>query len=397
MAELPTVLDPTLQAVDAALEASGNAEPHRPYLGMSEIGRPCQRALWYGFRWCSVKSFDATTLKRFADGHHGEDVQADRLRLVDGIELITEDPRTGYQFGFADHGGHFRGHMDGRIKGILQAPATLHVWEHKQTDEKKLKALEKAKQEHGEKAALAQWDEVYSAQAVLYMHYSGMKRHYLTCASSGGRKTVSVRSNAAPDKAKALKAKALRIIQSDVPLTRISEKPDWYQCKWCDHQAICHEGELPEINCRTCVHATPELDGNGRWSCAHFGCDLSTKHQRQGGECPEHRYIPALIHFAEAVDADQAGNWIEYRAGETTFRNGGNYYTSAEIKALGRAGLVPEVLDIKKPSAAPGANQNQSQPPSTSAPWLPAESAATTEETKTAALASVPAPWAVKG
>ena len=95
MAAIPAPADPTLVAVDAAIELRGNAEQHRPYLGMSAIGRACSRALWYGFRWCSPNTFDAATLKRFEDGHRGEDIQADRLRLVEGIELLTIDPRTG--------------------------------------------------------------------------------------------------------------------------------------------------------------------------------------------------------------------------------------------------------------------------------------------------------------
>lgn len=397
MAALPDLMaDPTLEAVNAAIEAQGNREPHRPYLGMSEIGRSCDRALWYGFRWCSSKAFDAATLRRFDDGHRTEDLEADRLRLVDGVELLTIDPRTGRQFGFADHGGHFRGHMDGSIRGLLQAPKTWHVWEAKATDDKKQAALLKAKQEHGEKAALAAWDPVYHAQAVLYMHYSGMNRHYLTCASAGGRRTVSCRTNADAKRAKELKARALRVIQADAPLARVSDRPDWYECKWCSHHAICHGDQLPEISCRTCVHATPELDGDGRWSCARFGCDLSVKTQRHGDQCPEHRYIPALIPFAEAVDADDGANWIEYVYGEgDTFRNGGpGGLSSAEMRALGRAGLVDtQAAAIKKPSAEPGADQNQSLRDPTSAPWSPAASAATSAPAPAARPASARAPW----
>lgn len=399
MAALPDLMaDPTLEAVNAAIEARGNAEQHRPYLGMSEIGRSCDRALWYGFRWCSPKTFDAATLRRFEDGHRTEALEAERLSLVGGIELLTIDPRTGRQFGFSDHGGHFRGHMDGSILGLLQAPKTWHVWEAKATDDKKQAALIKAKAEHGEKGALAAWDAVYYAQAVLYMHYAGMKRHYLTCASAGGRRTVSVRTNADPKTAKAMQARAVRIIQADAPPAKLSERPDWYECKWCDHQAVCHHGSMPEISCRTCVHATPELDGDGRWSCARFGCDVSLKTQRQGDQCPEHRYIPALVPFAEPVDADDAANWIEYHAGEgRVFRNGGNGYTSTEIRALGPVLIAdPEADAVKKPSAAPGADQSQSRRAPTSAPWSPAESVATTSPTPEVQRASVPAPWAVK-
>jgi hypothetical protein len=327
--------DPTLEAVDAAIEARGNAEPERPYLGMSEVGRECGRALWYGFRWCSPKAFDAAALKRFEDGHLGESLQAARLRLVAGITLYTEDPRTpGHQFGFQDLGGHFRGHMDGVILGLLQSVKTWHVWENKQVGDDKQRKLLKDKATKGEKAALESWDPIYYAQAQLYMHYSGLTRHYLTCASAGGRNTVSVRTDAVPQAAQALIEKARRIITASEPLTRLSERPDWYQCKWCDHRAVCHEGAVPQATCRTCAHATPELDGDGRWSCAWFSCDLSVDVQRQGGECPAHVFIPALLSGWQVLDADPAAGWVDYRMPNgRQVRNGPGGWASRELAA----------------------------------------------------------------
>ena len=342
MASLPIIeRDPTLEAVDAALEALGNAEPHRPYLGMSSIGRPCFRELWYGFRWCSRKTFDAATLKRFDDGHRGEDVQAERLRLVPGVTLYTTDPRTGGQFGFSDLAGHFRGHADGMVQGLLQAPKRWHIWEHKQTDEKKQAKLIKLKQDNGEKQSLAAWDEVYHAQGLLYMHYSGMERHYLTCASAGGRHTISVRTDADTAAAQVLIDKAARIIQAPEPPAKLSERPDWYQCRWCDHRAVCHEGKIPEATCRTCAHATPEMDGDGRWSCAKFGCDLPLDAQRQGGQCPAHAFIPALMPWP-AVDANAEAGWIEYQKPDgTKLRNGPGGYASREL--LANAGIAGDI------------------------------------------------------
>lgn len=322
--------DPTLDAVDAAIERAENARPFRPYLGMSEIGRECTRALWYGFRWATRKAFDADTIRRFQDGHRAEAVMIERLRAVDGIELWTEDPRQpGGQIACRDIGGHFRGHLDGIIRGLRQAPETLHCWEHKSTNEKKQTELTKLKREHGEKAALAKWDATYYAQHCLYMDYQGLTRGYLTCDSPGGRTTVSVRTNADPEHAKALRDKARRIITASEPPARISERPDWYQCKWCDHHAICHGSQLPEVNCRTCCHATPEIDGtDGAWSCAHYDCAIAIDHQRAGAQCPAHRYIPALLPWP-AVDASEEGNWIEYQGG---IRNGGGGMTSVEMR-----------------------------------------------------------------
>lgn len=327
--------DPTLAALRGEVEARAAAELPRPYLGMSSIGMSCERRLWYGFRWAAQEQFACDTLWRFEDGHRSEDVMAARLRLVPGVHLRAVDPRTGRQFVFADIGGHFRGHADGMVTGLLQAPKALHVWEAKAVNEAKLAKLDKLRAERGEKQALAEWDAVYHAQAILYMAYAEAPRHYLTASTPGARAMTSVRTDTDLDAARRLREKAERIITAAEPPTRISEDPAWWECKFCPMATVCHQGALPAVNCRTCAHATPELIGDGRWSCAFHKRDLTVEEQRAG--CPSHRYIPALVSFAEAVDADAAANWIEYRLPDgRTFRNGehgAGSYSSEELRA----------------------------------------------------------------
>ena len=232
--------DPTLAAVDREMEARARRQPRRDYLGFSSIGHPCSRKLQYDLRATEQQSHDAATLKRFEDGHRGEALMASRLRMVPGIRLWTVDPETAGQIGFSDFGGRFKGHADGVIQGLIQAPETPHVWEHKATNERKQAKLAALKIELGEKNALAAWDEVYHAQAILYMHYANLTRHYLTCSTPGERTTVSVRTNADPEAALKLIDKARRILDAKYPLARISNSPEWWQCKWCEHREQCH-------------------------------------------------------------------------------------------------------------------------------------------------------------
>jgi hypothetical protein len=307
MAPLPKTVDPTLEAVDRAIEKKARQDKVRPYLGMSAIGHPCDRRLWYSFRWSATEAFDAATLKRFEDGHYQEDVQAKRLRLVEGITLLTIDPETGRQFGYSDHGGHFKGHADGVITGLLQAPVNPEIWEHKATDEKKQDKLEKLKTDLGEKAALKAWDTTYYAQAQLYMHYSGLKRHYLTCSSPGGRKTVSCRTEYDSEEAGRLIARAQRIVSADYPLTKLSDDPSFYMCRWCCYDGICHGQAFAKRNCRTCLHSSP-IDGG--WLCGRFDHRLTIEDQREG--CQWHRFIPELVP-GEQIDAADTAEWVTYR------------------------------------------------------------------------------------
>ena len=312
-------VDPTLAAVDRALEERAGRQPPRPYLGMSAIGHPCARALWYGFRWAVVVQWPAETLKRFEDGHRGEDVMAARLRLVPGITLLTLDPETGRQWAVIDHDGHFRGHLDGVILGLLQAPQTWHAWEHKQVDDKKLDKLERLKSELGEKSALRHWDRRYYAQAVLYMHYTGLTRHYLTVSSPGARRTTSCRINADPAEAALVAARAKVLIDAIHPPDRISGDPESpLGCRWCEYRDVCHFGAQPAFNCRTCRYSSPAADG--AWRCARWDKNLSLDEQRRG--CPSHLFLPALV-SGEEVAADPDGSWVEYRLADgRVWRNG---------------------------------------------------------------------------
>lgn len=294
MVAIPEIGDATLVAADHALEAAQERR-HRGHLGMSQIGRPCEREIFYSFRWAAQNNFDAATLKRFEDGHASELVAVRRLKAVPGIELHEVD-ESGNQFRFEDFGGHFSGSCDGAVLGILQAPKTWHILEIKASA--KHEDLDKAKRKVGEKAALAEWNPTYYAQAALYMHYAGLDRHYLVCVSPGARKWTSVRTEADPVHAEVLRAKAERIIFTDTAPARIGG-PDSFTCRWCDFHALCHGAEVrAERNCRTCLSVTVVPDGT--WRCEKFGHTLSKDDQAAG--CPEHRFLPSLVP-GEQVDA----------------------------------------------------------------------------------------------
>lgn len=338
------VTDPTLEAVDRAMEARQQQEKPRPYLGMSSIGNSCSRQLWYSFRFCLVASFNASTLKKFDDGHHGEDVQAERLRLVDGIELHTET-HDSKQYGFSDFAGHFRGHMDGAIKGIKQDPGNWYVWEHKQCEDKKLTELENIKNKSNdiEGNALIQWNATYYGQALLYMDYSGIDKHYLTVANAGGRHTVSCVTRANPELATQLKIKARNIIVSDRPLERVSEDASWYECKWCNYSDLCHGNRVANVNCRTCLHSSADTFYGG-WTCEKHG------ETNDSGSCNDHLFIPDLLPFAEQVDADCDGVQYKNKINDQLFWNGKGQgrYSSVELKQASPELIGDAFVDVMK-------------------------------------------------
>lgn len=251
MGDLPDFdLDPTLVAMneaivarEAAKNAAYNASPEKraPRLGASAVGDDCERKAWYSvYRRDAMPPLDAASIVIFEEGHRTEDIVADRLRLIHGIELWTKDD-DGKQYRFTLFEGRFVCKPDGIIRGLRQAPTTTHVWEHKSVNEKKFNKLNQLKEKFGEKNALKLWDPVYFTQAQLTMGGFELTRHYMTVTTPGARAITSCRTDFDAVEFENFKVKASRIIRAKTPPIRISEDRSFYKCKFCDFQEICHE------------------------------------------------------------------------------------------------------------------------------------------------------------
>ena len=330
--EVGSRADPTLAAADEAIEQLSHSEPSRTYLGMSGLGHECERKLWFDFRWASPSRAPAATIRMWEDGHRTEALVAERLRAVEGLELHTVDPETRQQFAVqAPDNPHVRGHLDGALIGLLQAPKTWHVWECKTVGTNvwnKLQSLRSKLFDH--KLLLEKWNPIYYAQAVLYMHLNNLTRHYMTVATAGGRDWLAFRTNENPEAAKAYLERGDRITLelSVVDDTEaVSRSPSFYLCKWCDHQDVCHGIGPALVNCRTCCHATPER--SGEWTCALNAMEPDHPPEAipvevQRGGCRHHVYLPGMISPALTwQEGDPATNTQAYQLpGGRRIRNG---------------------------------------------------------------------------
>lgn len=240
MALMPDIFsDPTLEEINRITEREAAAEPRRRYLGASSLGDKCERKLWYQYNGYPAAPRRANLIYAAQDGHRSEAVVADRLRKVPGVELWTLDDQ-GNQYGFTDFDRRFAGHIDGMIRGILQAPKTLHVWENKALNEKRFKEFRKALDTSGEKQCLVNFDFKWYTQAQIYMGYFDATRHYLTACYAGAREMLSCRTEFDRAFFDASRAKALRIIEAKEPPVRLSDRPEFFECRWCEFRGVCH-------------------------------------------------------------------------------------------------------------------------------------------------------------
>lgn len=270
----------------------------RAHLGASLIGRPCDRELWYSFRWATIKKFDGRMLRLFKRGQREEAEFLNELRGI-GAEIHDVDPDTGKQHRFTAVRGHFGGSCDAIGRGLPEAPKTWAVIEfktHKDTSFKELKAkgVQVSKPEH-------------YVQMQIYMGLAELERALYLAVDKNTDELHSEWIHFDQESFDKHLARAEKIIDAEVPPDRISNDPAWYQCKLCDHQAICHGGRTAKKSCRTCVHATPVDDG--KWGCQEHERLIPLKEQGIG--CRSHLYIPPLINYAEPIDAGDG--WIKYQ------------------------------------------------------------------------------------
>lgn len=354
----------TVSAIYAAYKQRGDAEPKRGYLGASIIGHECERYLWFCFRQANRPDWSGRMYRLFETGDHEEARFVADLRAI-GCEVHDRDPDTGQQFEVSDLGGHFSGHMDSCILGLPEAPKTWHVGEFKTHNAKSYAKLVK---EGAQKAK-----PMHYAQMQAYMHLTGMKRALYLAVNKDTDELHSERIRYDKDFASGLMEKARRIVTATDPPERISDRPDWYECRFCDAKAICWGepgrepygighwvGQLPalpvlSLSCRQCCHATPTMDGNARWVCEKHGRGLSPADQDR--PCEDHILLPGLIAFAKPTDygKDAEGyEWIEFKQNygnkdTPNWRHGRGLgcYGSRELMTLPADLLASAVADVK--------------------------------------------------
>ena len=337
----------TVTAIYTYHKQKGDSEEPRTYLGASIIGHPCSRYLWYCFRHCCQGDFSGRMYRLFETGNLEEYRMAAELASI-GCEVHVQDEH-GNQFSVQDIAGHFGSHLDGWALGVPEAPKTEHILEFKTHNRKSfdklvVEGVQKSKPQH-------------YCQMQVYMHLTGMKRALYLARNKDTDELYSERVHYNKEDALALMARALMIITSQEPPQGISDRSDYWECRYCDANKICHGGKpgdpvlaLPSISCRQCCHATPKLDGIARWQCELKGKSLSK--QEQSKACDSHLVLPFLVNLEVSDHGhDENGHFIEFRDdNDQKFRCGGGfvYYNTEELMVMSNVAVCSGMVQTAK-------------------------------------------------
>ncbi len=239
----------------------------RGYPGMSGIGEECLRKRQFEHYFCAKGEITARTQRIFRVGHLFEDILNDELKEL-GYEMFGE------QTNLTLLDGKLSGHNDGTIRGIPEAPKTVHVLEIKTMNDKSFKDTVKK--------GVAKSKPTYMIQMQAYMKAMKLKRALFIAINKNDCEYYIERVYYDKELIDEVLRKTIDVFESKTLLHRLSEKRSFYKCSWCNYKGICFDSEPIEKTCRSCF-GSKYLTGMD-WECLKDKKILSRDDQIQACE-----------------------------------------------------------------------------------------------------------------
>lgn len=244
--------------VEKAVETRIIKDDVREYLGISQLGHPCSRFLYYEFRmFLPAEELSPRRKRLYGRGHKEEPIIIEDLESV-GVELISTQSRT-----VTCH-GHVQGHLDAVLIGIHDAPKTPHLGEFKTSATKYFNPLVKSRSV--KKSFPSHYDQMQG-----YMHQFKLTRALYICVNKEDDRRYYERIDYDKSYALGLFEKALDIVIATRLPARLSEDPNFYRCheNFCRYRGLCHfpsdKNNKTNRTCRSCNYI--EVHDKGRWKC----------------------------------------------------------------------------------------------------------------------------------
>ncbi len=320
----------------------GRSEAPRRYLGASVAGHECDRYLWLHFRGLFRERFEGRMYRLFERGRREEEQFIAELRGI-GCEVWDRGP-DGQQFAVSALGGHFGGHLDAVVRGLPDAPKTPHVAEFKTHSDSSFRKLLRS--------GVLDAKPMHFCQMQIYMGMMKLDRALYLAVNKDNDDLYAERVHFDRDYFKSAMLRVRRIIEQP-GADRCAKRRDDWRCKGCPAHAVCwHETgtvfsrQLPWSDCRSCCHATADVEGEGaRWTC-RLGrtCVIGS-----ACNCADHLALPALVD-AEVDTATERS--VTYKIGDQTITNGlaNGQFTSEELAHIGREpleqGVIQKIKDV---------------------------------------------------
>lgn len=263
-------MNTTAELLDSHYEKHDENRPRR-HLGGSAIGieNGCERALWYKFRGMGQEKFSGRMLRLLETGHREEEVLINQMKEA-GITILDEDIHTGKQFEVESCDGHLGGSLDGIGWGFPE------VEDKNEACLIEIKTMASQPKNHKfrklQRFGVRSTKPQHYAQMQVYMglYENGKSGRVLNkavyiCLHKDTSEIYTEVIHFDQTEFDELMETAGRVINSSAPPPKITEDPADFKCKFCPARGACVRKEEVPRHCRTCTHATTDV--NGRWLC----------------------------------------------------------------------------------------------------------------------------------
>lgn len=216
-----------IKAINDAI-SQRNREENRLYIGASNIGNPCLRAVWYAYKGYESEKFPTNTQITFDIGKNLERLLLDYLE-ASGMNIERANEANNYLFCQHEKIKDFQGHIDALIHTDNAEPIILEIKTAKASSFAVFK-----------KDGLKVWSKIYYSQIQSYMGMTGYKSAIILVLNKDSSELCMEWVYFDEDYYLMISDKAQFIKNNTSPPERINNNSCYHLCARCVYKNVCH-------------------------------------------------------------------------------------------------------------------------------------------------------------
>jgi hypothetical protein len=230
----------------------------------SSVGEECAAATFFDFHWVTAPGEADGRMARY--NSRGEENEANFVSWLRATGWTVEeiDPATGKQWAVAAFHNHLYGKCDGIASHSIYTNGERVLLEFKYINYKRFTTLTTK--------ALIIEDLKYYCQVQIYLKELGLPAAIFMPANRNDEDFEPIVIPYDPAQLDIVYKKIETILSTKTIPAKIAQSAAFFKCKFCDHVGVCHNGQAPAVNCRSCISCVPTF--NGEFYCEKWNAQI---------------------------------------------------------------------------------------------------------------------------